>query len=630
MILCLLAATSVAAQAWEPGNHPVAPARMHTAGFAVDNHERDDVLAFWHAVYQSSEGYEDRIGWTGNYNGNSGTVSKAFVGDVERRLNFFRALCGLDSNASVSLDSTVFIDPADPVKPAPSTPKAAAAQQAALMLVRNFNASTGQNPALTHYPPGNLVGWSPSAWNATSKGNFAFGLFGPGAITEYMVEQLSSSTAISSWNSLVGHRRWNLYPRARVFATGDQPGTSAYVPPTNVFYVVQKPSELIEEPASKFVAYPAAGFFPAPINSPFWSLSRDGADFSFATVKMTDAAGKSVAVSNVRRNADYGDPAIIWEVSPSAAVRSVYNDTSYQVTVSGIGGEGIPASFSYTVTLINPDRLLTNQQISGPARMAAGKSAQFSFSPSARAEALQVVAAVRQSTAWKETAEKSPKVIDGTGSNYPLQVKTASFPGFGHLSGSTAFRLTFPTSYDIIRRGVPDQFFELDREIIANSKAKLNFLYRRGYMTRSSTLAVEFSANGGVTWKTLGSPIKGVSDTQYDVSVSSASIPLPKSATPIRIRFRYYTNGGSIYTHEAAKTAPTGIFIDDITVKNCDWLESKKTTYLGATAGSFTLSSATAGAKLAVGSQWHLRLRTRLGGKWFPHGPSKAVVVAGK
>ncbi len=600
---------------------------MHSSGFAVDTQDRDDVLAFWHAVYQASEGYENRIGWTGNYNGNSGSVSGVFVDDVERRLNFFRALCGLDSSASVSRDSTVFIDPLDAFKPAPSTSKADASQNAALMLVRNYNATTGQNPALTHFPPGNLIGWSAAAWNATSKGSFAFGLFGPGAITEYMVERFSSNTTISSWNLLVGHRRWNLYPAARVFATGDQPGASALVPPTNVFYVAQKPSELADPPDSNFIAYPAAGFFPAEINSPFWSFSREGADFSFATVKMTDASGQPVTVSNIRRNADYGDPAIIWEVAPAAAIRSVFDDTAFNVTVSGIIGEGIPTSHSYTVTLINPDRLLSGQQISGPAKVVAGKSADFSFSPSARAEELQIVTALRKSTSWKETAEKKAKVIDGTGANYPLLAKTASFPGFGPLSGASAFRLTFSASYDLIRRGVVDQFFELDREIIANTKTKLNFLYRRGYMTKTSAMVVEISENGGVTWTAVGNPIKGVSNTKYDLTLSSASFALPKSAKPVRIRFRYFTNGGSIYTHEAAKTSPTGIFIDDITVKNGDWLEQKKITKLSVAAKSFTFSPTTAGSSLTAGSRWHLRLHTRLGGKWFPYGSAKAVKV---
>lgn len=627
--MCLFLGGSGLAEAWQPGTYPTGKQRMHSTGFYLNNQDRNDVVAFWHAVYQASEGYEKRINWTGNYSGQNGTVSKEFVADVERRLNYFRAMCGVNSSVSVSSDSTVTIEPADPHKPSSSTLKSSASQDAALMLVRNYNPTTGSAPALTHNPSSNLIGWSPAAWNANSKGNFAFGLYGPGAITEYMVEQLSNSALTSSWNTLVGHRRWNLFPRASKFATGDQPGNTVTKPPTNVFYVFQKPSEILDQP-SGFVAYPSAGFFPVNINSPYWSLSCDGADFSFASVKMTDANGNSVPVLNVKRSNDYGDPAIVWQVSPAVNIRSVSKDTTFNVQVNGIDGVGIAKSYSYAVTLINPDLLTSNQQIAGAAAMSAKGASTYTFVPPAGAESLQVVASRRNSSTWNENAENPSKsgVVDGTtGNNYSLIEKPSSFQGFGVVSGTRSFRLTFPTSYDSMKRGVPEQSFELGRELISTGKSKLKFQFRRGYMTRGSALVVECSTNGGVTWKVLGSPIKGVSDTLPDVAVTGASRPLPKSAVPLRIRFRYFSGGGAIYTHEAAPKSPTGIFIDEITTTDCDWLEEKQANILPATEPQFVFSSSTAGAALAKGDEWQLRLRTKLGGKWFPHGPAKAVKI---
>lgn len=628
--VCAVLSVPALVNAWEPGTYPIAPLRMHSAGFSVNNQNRNDVVAFWHAVYQASEGYEKRIAWSGNYSGNNGTVSTAFVKDVERRLNYFRAMSDVDSNTAMSMSSTVRIDPEDAFKPSAFTMKAAAAQSAALMLVRNYDPASGQNPALTHNPPSHVTGWSPMAWNATAKGSYAFGAYGPGAVTEYMVEQHSISAMTSSWNFLVGHRRWNLYPKATVFATGDQPGTSAFLPPTNVLYVLQKTSELREDAGAGFVAYPAAGFFPVAINSPFWSLSRAGADFSSATVTMMSASGASVPVSSVQRNNSYGDPAIIWQVGTAANIRTVYNDTMFHVRVSGIGGHSIPATFNYSVTLINPDRLTSSQLISGPGSVVAGKKASYYFTPPVGAEALQVATFRRKFTRWKETAEvaSSAKVIDHTADNYPLIVKTSAFPGFGKVSGTAAFRLTFPTSYDLLKRGVPEQSFEIARDIIAKPKAKLTFNFRRGYMTRGSSLVVESSSNGGVTWSILGAPIKGVSDTHYDTSVTAVSRPLTASSVPIRIRFRYFTTGGSIYTHEAAPNSPTGIFIDDITAVRCDWLEKKKATVYSAKTKNFIFSATTAGAPLVSGDKWYLRLGTKLGGKWFPYGPVKPVTIA--
>jgi hypothetical protein len=602
---------------------------MTSTGFAVDNQNRNDVVAFWHAVYRASEGYENRIRWSGDYSGSNGTVSSDFVDDVERRLNYFRAMSGVNSNTRVSGNSTVLIEQSDNFKPAASTLRSTASQNAALMIVRNYNPNNGVNPALTHFPASNLIGWTAQAWNATSKGNFAFGLYGPDAITEYMAEKITSNTATSSWNSLVGHRRWNLFPRATVFATGDQPGKSVTLPPTNVFYVLQKPDELLSDIATDFVAYPPPGFFPVALNSPYWSVSREGADFSLATVKMTDSAGNSVPVVNLRPSEDYGDPAIIWEVNAAARTLAVFNDLTYRVSIAGITGKNVPSTHEYTVTLINPDRLLTNPQPVGASVMAANSSSAYTFTAPTGAERIQVIAARRSSKRWTENGEKpsAARVIDGTGSNYPLIVKPSSFASFGTVTGTYAFHLTFPVAYDTIKRGVPQQTFELDRDLIAKSGAKLTFRFRRGFMTRNSTLVVESSSNGGVSWKTLGAAITGISDNSYSPSSMSASRSLPKSATPIRIRFRYFTKGGAIYTHESYSKLPTGIFIDDISTRNCDWLEPFKSVILPATATQFIFNSKSAGTKLTLSSQWQLRLRTKLGGKWFPAGPAKVIAV---
>lgn len=628
--LCLIAALPCCLSGWQPGVIPAPPARVASSGFAVDSQNRNDVVAFWHAVYQSSEGYEKRIGWTGNFNGKSGTTSDAFVADVERRVNYFRAMCGVPADVRVNTDSTLVIDAGDSHKPPPGTLKSAAAQDAALMIIRNYDPATGNDPAMSHDPPKSLAGWSEAAWNANAKGNIAFGLFGPGAITEYMIEEYSTGATISNWNSLVGHRRWLLFSEATDFATGDQPGASALRPPTNVLYIGQKPGQLAPDPTPGFVAYPSPGFFPAPVNSRYWSLSRAGADFSSASVKVTDAAGNPVAVTNVQRNSSFGEPAIIWQVSGSAASRSVFSDTTFRVSVTGIAGTEIPTSYIYPVTLINPDRLTSNQAISGPKAAVSHKSTVYSFTPPASAEALAVTAFRRKSSAWKEGAEKSPKprVIDRSAGTYSLKAKMADFGVFGSLKGAYAFRLTFPVSYDLTTRGVTEQSFELDRQILPKSGAKLVFLYRRGYMTKGSTLVVETSNNGDVTWKTAGQPIKGVSDTKYDTKASTAAVALPKSSQPIRVRFRYFTKPGvAIYTHEAAPASPTGIFIDDITTRKCDWLDPAKTTQLAATASQFSFNTSSAGGSLTDNSRWTLGLQTKLGGKWFPHGPVKSLTV---
>lgn len=605
-----------------------ASAAPKSAGFSVSNFDRNAVLALWHSTYMASEGYENRIGWTGNYTGNAGTVSAAFAGDVERRVNYFRAMCGVPPVVRVNTESKVVVGLLDLVKPAASTTKSAAAQEGALLMARNYDPKTGTNPAISHLPPQGLVGWTKAAWNGNANGNIAFGLFGPGAVTEYMVEEIPKGSVTSTWNSSVGHRRWILAPEATDFATGDQPGAGPERPPTNVLYISQRPTELNQSVDAGFVAYPAAGFFPAPVNSKFWSLSRSGADFSQASVIMRDAAGKAVAVRNVKTSPTYGDPAIVWEVTGAATSRSVVNDTRFTVRVSGIQGDGIPATHEYTVVLINPDRLTSYQALKGPASVSAKFSAVFACPQVPGAEARWVTTFVNRPATWTETAErkKTTEVIDRTGKAYPLIANMSSFSGFGGISGKKAFHLTFPTSYDLMARGVPEQIFELDRHLLPKGKARLEFFYRRGFMTTGSRLAVEISRDGGVTWKSIGKPIRGTTNTTINYSVDKASFPLPKSNTPVRVRFRYHVDGNAaIYVHK--KGTPTGIFIDDIRTRNCNWLEVSRSRALPAAATSFTLNSTSGGPGFRKKNKLMLGMTSRLGGHWFPCGPLKKVSV---
>ena len=89
------------------------------------------------------------------------------------------------------------------------------------------------------------------------------------------------------------------------------------------------------------------------------------------------------------------------------------------------------------------------------------------------AESIQVATYRVRTSAWKETAEKpaAAKILDDTSGSYSLMPTMSSFAGFGTVSGPKAFTLTFPSAYDLISRGVPEQSFELDRNIVAKSKA---------------------------------------------------------------------------------------------------------------------------------------------------------------
>jgi hypothetical protein len=599
---------------------------MHTRGFSVNTADRNDVVAFWQAVYTASEGFESRMNWTGNYStGDPGSTSRAYMDDVERRVNYFRAMAGVPADVTLNTAAPVRIDPGDAHVPDAATLKSSAAQRAAFLVTVNNTVS--------HNPPSNSTGFSAAAWNGCAKGNLGWGLHGPRAVTEYFREVLENG--LSNFNVTVGHRRWLLLPRSTDFATGDVPASANHSRvAANSLYVVPRSSEL-RTIDSQFVSYPSAGFFPAPVNSKFWSLSYRGADFSAATVTMTDAAGTPMAVTIQARNGNNGDPAIVWQVPPAAAVSSVTQDVTFHVHVAGISGAGVPTSHSYSVTLIHPDLVTANQSLTGTNAPAAGVPARYFFQPPSMADSVSVTAFRSTANSWTENAEVAnetvSRVIDGTAANYSLRA-TASFssmPSFSMVTGSRSFRLSFPYLPTIYTDPNVEQSFELDRAVIPLAGASLGFRYKRGYTTSSTALLVETSSNDGVTWQTAKS-IVGRSDTNVDTSSTNDSITLPAGSTPLRVRFRLVrlNSTGQIYDVATAPNQPTGFFIDEIAISGGEWLDPRAVNHLPAGSNHFTFSAATAGATPAAGERWTLRMRTRLGNRWMNHGPPIGLTVA--
>lgn len=598
---------------------------MATSGFKLDTSNRDEVVAFWHAVYQASEGYDERVGWTGTFPSNPGTTSAAFVGDVQRRINYFRAMTGLPTNARVNSGSLVQIDAGDTFKPAVATTKSAACQSAALMIAASYNYLNGTVSGMSHNPAPAVPSWTTAAWNAAAKGNLAFGTYGPGSIDEYAVEELLANTATSQWNSLVGHRRWLLVSTSTNFATGDYPGESAFRPPSNVLYIAQRSEEVAALTAPPFVCYPPKGYFPASLNSRFWSVSRKGADFSAATVQVVNAVGVKVPISSVQRDNSFGEPALIWQVSGPAAERSATLDRRYRVTVQGIQGVGVPKSLVYDVTLINPNLIRRVPAISGPNKAAPGKKVKFKINSLSGAKKSRLMYYHRAGRDWLEGGETAkPDVIDMTSPIYPLLAASAGAKGMGAIVGKKSFNLTFPEKYDLIARGVPEQIMELGPWIHTQTGSKLEFLYRRGLMSDSVSLVVEISNDRGVSWQKLGQPIKGYADARPDVDSSRAVFKLPKSKYPQRVRFRYFyaVPGGPLTTYLDMPGFPTGIFLDEITLEKCEFLDLEKTQEIKGTSFVFQVPKNT-----KSGDRWTFGLQSEFGGGWLRTGPHKELRI---
>ncbi len=126
-----------------------------------------------------------------------GTTSLTFKNDVQRRVDFYRALAGLTANISFS-DSDSAND-----------------QLNALM--------DSANDLITHTPPNTLTDYTAGAALAASNSNLAIGIYGPGAIDGYLMDTGSNNTE-------VGHRRWILYTMGNIMGTGDIPGDGSFEP----------------------------------------------------------------------------------------------------------------------------------------------------------------------------------------------------------------------------------------------------------------------------------------------------------------------------------------------------------------------------------------------------------------
>ena len=99
-------------------------APVPTTNLEVDTSSRTAVLAFWNEYYKASEGADEVMGWSGDHSTcNEGSNSLAYTEKIERRINFYRALAGLDASTLTNSGSQVVIASGDPYKPPASQSK---------------------------------------------------------------------------------------------------------------------------------------------------------------------------------------------------------------------------------------------------------------------------------------------------------------------------------------------------------------------------------------------------------------------------------------------------------------------------------------------------------------------------
>ena len=292
-------------------------------GVEVDPSTRNASQAFYYDAYQPSASVP--MDWTGSYAlCDAGTTSVAFRQSEIDRVNYFRAMAGVP--AEVVLDETW--NGQD--------------QQAALMM--------SANNGINHNPPASWMCYTSGGAAAAGKSNLALGTYGTYAIDAYIRDPGSANSAAS-------HRRWILYPPTDEMGTGDVPQMVPYKS-ANALWVIDD-SPVSPRPATRdpFVAWPPPGYVPYQVTYPRWSFAYPSANFSAANISMTEnGAAVSVALEPVTNG--YGDNTLVWipkGLSNTAGWSKPALDVKYQVTINNVMIAGMPQSFSYSVTVFDPN-----------------------------------------------------------------------------------------------------------------------------------------------------------------------------------------------------------------------------------------------------------------------------------
>jgi uncharacterized protein YkwD len=292
-----------------------------SGGLTVNPQNRAASRAFFNTHYLALDA---AINWTGDRSDcKAGDTDLSFRDAVLLRLNYYRAMAGVPATVTFS-DTYNAMD-----------------QQAALMM--------SVNAQLSHDPPATWTCYSADGDLAASNSNLALGLFGRNAIDAYMKDP-------GSGNGFVGHRRWIFYPQTQIMGTGDLPFTDGWA--ANSLWVIDYDHYSDPRPPTReeFVAWPPPGYVPYQVVFPRWSFSYAGANFSSATVTMTQGGAAVPVVVEALTNG-YGENTLVWiplGLGSSQSWPKPSRDTSYLVTISNIVIGTGTRTFTYQVSVFDP------------------------------------------------------------------------------------------------------------------------------------------------------------------------------------------------------------------------------------------------------------------------------------
>ncbi|MES3002507.1 MAG: CAP domain-containing protein [Pseudomonadota bacterium] len=554
----------------DTGRQAQAPAN---GGYVIDANNRAQVLLFYRTVYASSS--QKASGWTGNIaTCDAGDTSAEFRAAELRRINWFRAMAGVP--AAVQFDATFNQK----------------AQQAAMLMAANMQ--------LSHTPPASWSCYNATAAEGAGKSNLALGRNGAEGIGESYMRDAGSN------NAAAGHRRWILFPQTQFMGAGDVDAPIK----TNALWV-QDANIFSARPAVRddFVAWPPRGYTPYTTVYPRWSFSYPHADFSGATISMTE---NGVAISTRAETVvnGYAENTLVWYPGTYAdgmAWARPAADTVYQVTLGNVIVDGVSRTFTYTSVVFDPDAAAADPlAISGSAALAANQSGVYSFAPVTGATSYE----------WRSLATSAYTLNDGAESgagNFTASI-SAGYPlmtGDASATGASSFHFAHPAS--------ADQVMTLNQPLAAGPSTALQFASRLALSSPAQRALVEVSTDDGVNWTTVfeqAGQQTGTTSVFGESNFSTKSVSLAAFADrTIRIRWRYALQSGASWYPQSSQGV--GWYVDDIQVTGASAVSAGTATPIVGT--SF---QATAGA-----SSFALQVRPGMYGYFADWGLLKTVAI---
>ena len=257
----------------------------------------------------------------------AGSTSQAYRDSVVQRVNWYRMMAGLDTvTERASYTATV--------------------QEAALMMAAADR--------LSHNPSGDWPCYTVNGATGAGASNIGRHNTGVEAIDSYMGDGGGN-------NREVGHRRWILYPQLRKIGIGNVPHVPFGQTGANALYVIDDnvwgPRPDVREQRG-LVAWPPPGYVPAETVWGRWSFSLPDADFSTATVTVTDQYGSVPLNVIARTGSGAPEETIVWsmyrEVDSSPFSEPPDGDHCFTVTVSNVNVFQIAQSpYRYTTCVLD-------------------------------------------------------------------------------------------------------------------------------------------------------------------------------------------------------------------------------------------------------------------------------------